>query len=273
MSQNILVLSGRKQSGKSSANAFIHGLIMKELGILRNYRLNEDGKLVVNTAEKNGQGDWVEGEGILDVESPSRQFSVWATFNLWPYVKCYSFADHLKGIAINAFGLTQQQCYGTNEDKDTKTSILWKDMAKFMPPRTVKKLKDTGKINDNMTAREFLEEFGTRICRTLYNDCWVNACMNQVKQEGVPFAIITDGRFPNEVDTVHRHGGKSIRFKKNVYKSKNKAETSLDKYKNFTAEIDNSDMSMAEKNIELIGVLEEWGWLDSLAELKKDITE
>ena len=46
-----------------------------------------------------------------------------------------------------------------------------------------------------MTAREFMQFFGTDICRNAFQPIWVNACLNKIKREKSQLIIIADVRF------------------------------------------------------------------------------
>jgi hypothetical protein len=97
--------------------------------------------------------------------------------------KIYNFADPLKkDICINILGLTYNQCYGEDIDKNTLTDIEWE-----------------GK---KLNAREVMQLVGTNIFRKMKNDVWSGATINKIKNETPNLAIIADCRFPNEVETI-----------------------------------------------------------------------
>lgn len=179
----IIALSGRKQSGKSTSAEFIE------------YALS----------------------------SCSKKISY----------KTYSFADPLKkDICINILGLTYEQCYGTDEDKNTLTDLEWNE----------KKL----------TAREAMEIIGTDIFRKLKNNVWVDATIKKIQQENLDLAIIPDCRFPNEVDTILEQNGYVIRLSRDPFNSNSNSERALDSDKydwnKFSYIIDNHNFTISEKN-------------------------
>ena len=97
----ILSFSGRKQSGKSTSAYYITSLINEYHIILRENR-----------------------------------------YELNMSCKIYSFADPLKqDICINILGLTYDQCYGSDDDKNTMTDLWWDGVQ--------------------LTAREAIEIIGT----------------------------------------------------------------------------------------------------------------
>jgi hypothetical protein len=147
--------------------------------------------------------------------------------------KTYSFADPLKiDICINILGLTYDQCYGSETDKNTMTDLEWE-----------------GK---KLTAREAMEIIGTDIFRKLKNRVWVDATINKIKKEGMDLAIIPDCRFPNEVDSILENNGYVIRLDRDLFGSQSNSECALDENKydwmNFSAVIRNQDMTIFEKN-------------------------
>lgn len=156
--------------------------------------------------------------------------------------KVYSFADPLKqDICINILGLTYNQCYGSDDDKNSLTDILWENIPGYEGP-----------LIGRMTAREVMEVVGTGIFRRIKNDVWVKATLNCINRENFDVAIIADCRFPNEVDSIKDAGGFVVRVTKDLFKSNTEAETALDPinydWSNFSAIIDNSNLTISEKN-------------------------
>lgn len=266
MTQRILVLSGKKQAGKSTASNFLHGYIMKEVGATKFFDINDDGKLLVYSEYNDEEGAKKSGMGIFDLDRQDETFTRYLYQRVWPYVKAYSFADELKHICITVFGLTYEQCYGTDEEKNSYTNIKWSDISFALPPRQVGQLKKSGKFDEFLTGREFMQQFGTNICRKIFNDCWVQNCYNRIVAEGVPLAIVTDGRFPNEIDGGDDYDVRVIRFTRSVDGDSDghDSEKALDKYewnpdKHYV--MDNSEMTIKEQNQATLSKLVEWGWI------------
>ena len=46
-----------------------------------------------------------EGWGEFDVSRKDESFVQYAESNMWPFVKLYSFADHLKWICVKLFNI------------------------------------------------------------------------------------------------------------------------------------------------------------------------
>lgn len=157
-------------------------------------------------------------------------------------VKTYSFADPLKkNICIDLLGLTYQQCYGSDEDKNSITSLLWEDMPGY-----------TGNLIGPMTAREVMEYIGTKIFRKMKDKVWVKATLKQIQKDKFDVALLLDNRFPNEVDPILEAGGYVIRLTRNPFNSNTEPEVALDPNKydwnKFSLIIDNINISIQEKN-------------------------
>jgi len=251
MQSRLLAFSGNKQSGKSTCSNFLHGYQLKCQGIVDNFSILESGELIVTTNVINETGEEEKGDAILDIARVDLEFAEWAMYSMWPFVKKYSFASPLKEISHGLFGLSREQCYGTDEQKNTLTNIRWGDL-----PTANRKRK-----NKKMTAREFLQYFGTEVCRAMYENIWVDRCIADIEFEQPLIAIVDDCRFPNEADAIQKAGGKVVRLTRSPHKDSHKSESALDSWDNFDAVIDNQDMSIHESVKNLIGILDEWGWL------------
>lgn len=240
--QKVLLISGKKQSGKSSLRNYIVGKTLVDSGVWPTFNLSTKGELMVPTGK-----EYLE---VLSLDSHTTSYYDYASQNIWPYVKNYSFARALKTMAIDMFGVYPEQCFGTNEDKDTHTNIKWADIAFSLPPRFVGSLKEKGLYNEYMTGREFLENLGG-IMRKIHPDCWVNQCISDITIEEYPHIVIDDLRFPNELKKFEDHDNFnviSLRLKRNPYPTDVESETAFDNLDHlFDIVIDNTDMSLIEK--------------------------
>ena len=251
MTQHILGISGAKQSGKTTCTNFLHGYQMRFHDVVEKFLMNEKGEIIVNTISLDEKGEEIEGAGIIDVFSTDYEFTLYASQNIWPFVKAFSFANPLKVICINLFGLTYEQCYGSDDDKNSPVNIKWEHVA------GVKGKKGY------LTAREFMQTFGTDICRLMKPDIWTSACIDRIHNSGTELAIVSDCRFPNEVEAVQQADGKVIRLTRNPFDDEHVSEKALDGYEGFDCVIDNASMDMDEANRTLLDKLKEWGWLQA----------
>tara|TARA_R100000808_G_scaffold5713_1_gene17204 strand:+ start:35650 stop:36372 length:723 start_codon:yes stop_codon:yes gene_type:complete len=240
MTQKILAISGHKRAGKTTCINFLHGYELQRNQVIEKFSLDERGKLLVNAVFMDEKGQEVQQMGRLDLDNREPRFVKYCSSNVWPYVKSYNFADSLKSIAINFFGLTYEQCYGSEKDKNSPSPI-----------------KD-------YTAREFLQYFGTDVCRSLKEDVWVDFCINQIQSEQSSLALVGDCRFPDEVEAIQNAGGKVIRLTRTPHEDSHASEVALDTYDGFDAMIDNEDMTVEEQSKELLEIMKGWGWLESI---------
>ena len=258
----ILGISGKKQAGKTTIANIIHGQILLKNELIKDYSISENGKLLIKTTNAQGQEGW----GEFDIERKDEQFMEYAHYNMWPHVKLYNFADSLKDMCINLFGFTYEQAYGTDDQKNQILShIRWEDMPRFQNMKLMKKMPiDAKKSWDwregEMTAREFMQFFGTDIMRKIHINVWANACINKIIKEGSDLAIVADVRFPNEVEAINKAGGKVLRLERNIHDDEHDSETALDAdnydHSNFWHVFDNREIGIGETITEVNSLLE-----------------
>lgn len=250
---NILGFSGVKQSGKTTCSRFLHGYQLRLNDVVEKFLMDEEGNLIVNAIQIDENGKETEGLGVLDIERKDLDFIEYASRSVWPFVRSFSFADPLKIIAMQLFGLTEKQCYGTDEDKNTHTNIMWTNLPNVNHDESL----------GAMTAREFLQYFGTDICRHIKPDIWVESCINRMLESGTELAIVPDVRFPNEAEAIKKAGGKVIRLTRSPHEDQHESETALNDYNEFDHIIDNATLTVDETNKSLMGLLREWEWLQT----------
>jgi hypothetical protein len=242
---NVLGFSGKKQSGKNTAANCIVSACMQGVGY--DCRIDETGRLMVYS-------DDIGGHGYLDMNSRRPEIMDFLNEEVWGMVKLYSFADPLKYFLIQVFGLTEEQCYGNDEQKNSFTELEWENM----PTNTKKK--------GRMTAREVMQYFGTDICRRMLSNVWVDATLRQIRYERPAIAIITDIRFPNEVEGTQEAGGRVGRFTRAPFagQDEHESETALDDYptEKFDAIWDNTELTIAEQAEIIQNTMLEWGWIE-----------
>jgi hypothetical protein len=142
---------------------------------------------------------------------------------------------------MNILGLTYEQCYGSDEDKNKPTTL---------------------QLNGQfLSARDILQYIGTDIFRSLKPDVWVEATIKKVQRDKPQLAIITDCRFPNEVDIIRNNNGKVLRLSRDLHKSDHLSETILDPenydWENFDFVLNNSEMTILEQLTATKDILEE----------------
>ena len=203
---NIIGISGRKQSGKNTAANYIAGSILKAKNMVQDFVITDEGSLSIKTTDSNNNVGW----GMFDLTRKDEAFVSYAEQEIWPFVKIYHFADPLKSIAIELFDLKPEQVYGSDEEKNTSTPYTqngWKHQ---------------------MTAREFLQYFGTEVMRDIKDSIWVDYTMKRIAREQSSVSVIPDVRFPNEINAIKEAGGIVIRLTRDPFGSDHDCEKALD---------------------------------------------
>lgn len=233
----ILGISGRKQSGKSTTGNFIFSIYLSNLGLCEKVYINDHGQIIVS--DLLGNNNYA---GLFDpTNTYVNDYVIKEVFEkLSQTIKIYNFADILKqDICMRLLGLTYDQCYGDDDQKNQPTGLILND--------------------NNMSARDILQFIGTDIFRKLKSNIWVDATINKIKQEKPKIAIITDCRFPNEVQAIKDNGGKVLRLTRDLHHSDHLSESILDMDKydwnNFDYILDNRDMSILEQLTETKQIL------------------
>lgn len=273
----ILAICGKKESGKSTLCNFLHGYQLKSYGIIDDFDLTDRGKLIIKA---KGENDELVN-GLIDIHRRDEEFATWAAYNVWPFVKQYSFAQALKEACVGLFKIPYENLYGTPEQKNAVIEHLrWENMPGVVTPEQIKvnHLYTTGmdgyqdavqalealglhiREAGPMKAREFIQFFGTEVMRSIDDNVWVDATMDEVVREGSQLALLDDGRFDIEINAVQAAGGKTIRL---IRVDNNDTHASENGFVNckFDAELDARGMSVLEMCQALLGILNGWGWL------------
>ena len=138
-------------------------------------------------------------------------------------VKRVAFADKLKKICMDLFGLTQEQCYGPQEIKEK------------IDPRY------------NMTPREIMMGVGEKM-RQIFPDIWVDTVfyttIPEWEAQGYDCFVISDVRYPNEADKIHARAGVVVKVNREgagvTVGANHSSETAMREYKDFDFIIDNN---------------------------------
>lgn len=147
-------------------------------------------------------------------------------------VEIFNFADPLKeDICMNMFNLSYEQCYGTDSSKNQLVDAYWN--------------------GDQLSARDLMQLLGTDLFRKLNPNVWVNALLNKIKRSNHELVIVSDCRFPNEVEAIKQNNGLVFRLNRNPHNSDHISESILDSHcydwNNFDAIISNDYMTVREQ--------------------------
>lgn len=111
-----------------------------------------------------------------------------------------SFARPLKDAVAAVFNWDREMLEGR-----TEASRVWREQ------------KDewwSQRLGQDITPRKVLQLWGTEVCRAGYhNDIWVASLESRLKNSSQD-VVITDCRFPNEIDAIQRIGGRVLRIQR-----------------------------------------------------------
>jgi hypothetical protein len=117
-------------------------------------------------------------------------------------VDLIAFAEPLKEFLIACLGLQREWVYGSDKDKNNPTTIPWDNMPQVVRGNYPNK-------SGLMTHREVMQVFGTDVMRDMWDkNIWVNTMRRRLKNSTADYNLITDVRFPNEVDSIREQGAK-----------------------------------------------------------------
>jgi hypothetical protein len=243
----IFLLSGRKQSGKTTASSYIAATWINQKYGSSFVKIDKAGRIRIGKTE----------EVAYDPEIAfKKQCVLFDEFS----VKIYSFADYMKRILMDLFMIPPERLWGADKHKNMGSGVCWEAFAldireQYAKPDTK---RSQNLASGEMTCRELMEVFGSHVCRRMDDNCWSRATYSSIKADNKELAIITDGRFPNEVTMGAENGVKSIRLLRNPYNKDTLPEAALDNmpYAEFTHVLDNAVLSFGEKNKAISKILQ-----------------
>ena len=132
-----------------------------------------------------------------------------------------AFADILKGVISLIFKL---------EDTD----MLYDEVGKNSP-NSLDLTADDGHV---YTYRELLQKIGTDVGRVINPDIWIKSTFGFMDPDKK--YIITDVRFPNELQACKDKGALCVRINRDVTNMEHESEHALDECTNFDVIIENN---------------------------------
>lgn len=166
-----------------------------------------------------------------------------------------SFADKLKYITCSLIGCTREQL----EDREFKEKELEEEWWYVKLDNKLISIQEyidyikgtTYSFNEKdiikLTPRKLLQLLGTECGRQIIHpNIWINALFADYNASSK--WIISDTRFPNEIESIKKHNGLTIRINRDsvlrtgkVFDTDNhESETALDDYQGFDYVIDNN---------------------------------
>lgn len=225
----IVMMSGKKQSGKTSAGNHLACMFFNKKQNNDCLKINDEGEIIYSH------------NGIL---IPREELSELLREN---GCSIYSFADPLKEFCVDVLGLDYCQCYGSDKEKNSFTKIKWDSL-----PVSVRwKYRKSPLLPRSgfMTAREVMQVVGSDIVRKMKGDAWARAIFNKIDKSGTSLAIVNDARFPNEIHHGIKRGAVVVRLLRRAFDDEHVSEKALDGYplENYTHVIDNRNFSFEEQ--------------------------
>lgn len=239
----LLALSGRKSSGKST---------LTKLLIYNGHIFFGDG------SPSDSIRPDADGRGATHLLASGRTLRV----------RAYAMADPLKRFCVDVLGLDEKSVYGSEEEKNRKTHILWENLPHY--PRILEGVRQHAQqevdkeradapywerafgdavrgwknMVENrvalraptgpMTGRQVQQHFGSDIVRAMWPEAWNQACLKAIARETPDVAIVDDIRFPGEVRGVKGAGGMVVRLQRNPNPNdSHESETALDGYSGY----------------------------------------
>ena len=202
----IVGFAGKKQSGKNTACNYILALKLAELGVCKKSRLSEKGTVEVSDIF----GETLDDKEWFEFSDKNLNVSKLFEDHLGSYIRIYGLADTLKDLCVDVLGLTYEQAYGTDKDKNSKTNMLWEDTPTWQN-------SSLNKNRGNMTAREVLQYVGTDFYRKLDPNVWINSLLRKIKKDKPEVALICDVRFKNEITELQKEGAYILGLTRDPY--------------------------------------------------------
>ncbi len=107
-----------------------------------------------------------------------------------------SFANTLKDAVAAVFGWDRTMLEGR-----TKEAREWREQVDFWW---------SNRLGRQITPRWVLQYWGTEVCRKgFHDDIWIASLENKLRNSRDD-VVISDCRFPNEIDSIRKAGGKII---------------------------------------------------------------
>lgn len=241
MQTKIIAFSGKKQSGKSTCSNFIFANYLCHIPEISAAGIDEYGRLEFE--KDNSISTFDVFDYYHRVENLDPEISKYVD-QLSSVIKIYSFADILKKqICIDILGLKHQQCYGSDDEKNSLTDLSY-----------------NGK---SLTGREVMQIVGTDFFRSISIDIWPKSTIAHIQKEAPAIAIINDCRFPNEVEYVKKNNGIVIRLNRSLnQEEEHESEKILDRdnydWNNFDYIIENQEMTIEEQCQSVVQIMKEF---------------
>jgi len=133
----------------------------------------------------------------------------------------FSLAEPLKLLAMDVFGFSREQVFGTQKDKETVdlcVSVRDEQLAQSV----LDAVPDAGYLRESkrrevyagrrVSPREMLIRLGNGARERIYKDVWLDACLARIRERAAPLSVVADVRYDSEAAALHKAGAKIIRL-------------------------------------------------------------
>lgn len=157
----------------------------------------------------------------------------------WTNTQIVSFAEALKKSVSKIFNIPLSVLNGSNEDKNKNSHIAWKDF-KWATYRSENGISN---LDRPMTYRELMQYFGEMMRDQVNSLVWVDSVFYNPEEDQKRdiIKIISDGRYPNEIEACIKCGGLPILIKRNTGFSDSHASEQIEQHEHlFKYVLDNN---------------------------------
>ena len=160
--------------------------------------------------------------------------------------KVYTFKDPVYNFCIDNLGLDYMQCYGTEEDKNSITHLLWDDFFDQIRENHSRPRRGSGSLkpaSGYMTANEVVSVIENEVFKRLDMNCWARSLYSLIRNEGYNLSVINGASSRNEITIGSEIGTKAILLSKDD----NPEELKEIPRGEFDVAIDVNNMSLTEQ--------------------------
>jgi hypothetical protein len=171
----------------------------------------------------------------------------------------FAFATKLKEFCVDFLGLRREDVFGLDQDKENLSNLRWEDMPHY---ERFTFSSEAPAPTGYMTVRQVLQQVGTEWFKTLRPTIWIDLLYADVERSDSEYCFISDLRFYNEAEAVHKMGGYVIRLTRLIpeyNKDTHSSEVQMDNYPNFDYTIDNHNMTLGEQAKALVQAMSDLG--------------
>lgn len=249
----LIAISGKKGAGKDWSAAYLQAVFFPRTLEYQNIRIDDNGHIIATRNYPNTLDEWklftsntkLVFDEVIDFNYADLRFIAKIKPN-WKYARRLALADPLKRHCVKFFNMSPSHLWGSDDLKNEGCGYMWENFPHH---------KDQQRGTGEMTYRQFMQSWG-QLLRSMNENVWVEKlCVdldNQFSSYPQSTCIITDLRYPNEVDNLRSHcknknvAFKAVRLTRSISDDNHISETALDDYKDFDHILDNRSMTFKE---------------------------